>query len=200
LAQAATIHEAARSGDAAAVSAYLAAGGDPNARDQYGWSLLHSAASGHKRNTAEILLAHGANVNAASTTSGHTPLHVAALGGDQEMAALLLSKGADRTLKNKDGKTPLDLAAENGHAEIVALLQGRANSPKGFLAGLGSGLVFPIVYLVKVVVEWTPIETLKALLTDRWASGSTSYRVGFVCGVVWIVAGSVYGGRKQHWW
>ncbi len=41
---------------------------------------------------------------------GNTALHVAAAMMDSRMAALLLSHGADRRLKNKAGETPLSTA------------------------------------------------------------------------------------------
>jgi hypothetical protein len=70
----------------------------------------------------ELLLARGANVDAASRTSssrlmsgrrgmspGSTPLHLAAFCGQTNMVALLLAHGAQVNATNADGMTPLDL-------------------------------------------------------------------------------------------
>ncbi len=60
--------------------------------------------------TAEILLAHGANIHELNR-DGNTPLMIAASKGNIEMMNLLLAKGADVHTKNHDGKTALDLAS-----------------------------------------------------------------------------------------
>ena len=51
-----------------------------------------------------------------------TALHWAADHGDLAIAGLLLSRGADRALADKQGKAPLDLALAHGHADMAALL------------------------------------------------------------------------------
>jgi hypothetical protein len=52
---------------------------------------------------------------------GFTPLHYAARGGRNEIAELLISKGADVNAKNDEGKTPLDRAKYK--PETAALLR-----------------------------------------------------------------------------
>ena len=45
---------------------------------------------------------------------GQTPLHRAAwLNRNPAVVALLLDRGADATLRDKDGKVPVEIAAEN---------------------------------------------------------------------------------------
>jgi ankyrin repeat protein len=51
-----------------------------------------------------------------------TPLHLAAIGGDVDVAKALIGKGAAIEATNKAGRTPLYLAAENCHADVAALL------------------------------------------------------------------------------
>jgi ankyrin repeat protein len=71
-------------------------------------SALLSVASGHGPQAcltfATLLLDNGADVN-VRTGSGNTPLIGAAVWGPEEMVELLLSRGADVTLKNKEGLT-----------------------------------------------------------------------------------------------
>lgn len=54
----------------------------------------------------ELLLSHGADINAKDDT-GASPLHLAARWGDPEIVAALLAKGADREAGNNYGLTPL---------------------------------------------------------------------------------------------
>lgn len=63
---------------------------------------------------------------------GNTPLMFAAIRGNADVAKILVEKGADKTLKNKNGKTALDLATENksqysekasSYDEIISLLK-----------------------------------------------------------------------------
>ena len=70
---------------------------------------------------AGLLLDRGANPN-TSDESGNTPLHDAALRGNQDMVRLLMDKGANPNVVGEKGKTPLHLAAKNGHMDVVQLL------------------------------------------------------------------------------
>lgn len=57
-----------------------------------------------------------------SDFSGNTPLHVAASLGNAQLINLLVSGGADCTVKNVEGETPLDLAKLREHDEVVYVL------------------------------------------------------------------------------
>ena len=58
----------------------------------------------------------------------------AALYDRPEVAAALISRGADVRLQNDTGWTALLIAERKGHARVVAvLIQGRAESPWGAL-------------------------------------------------------------------
>jgi ankyrin repeat protein/predicted Ser/Thr protein kinase len=51
-----------------------------------------------------------------------TPLHLAALEGQANIATLLIGHGTDVNIKNMDGTTPLHWAAYEGHFEVVEVL------------------------------------------------------------------------------
>jgi ankyrin repeat protein len=87
----------------------LAHGADVNARDEWGDTPLHKAASDDNKELTALLLAHGANVNARDDI-GHTPLHSALYKDESE---LLLAHGADVNAKDNEGKTPLHHAASD---------------------------------------------------------------------------------------
>ncbi len=66
-------------------------------------------------------LVQGARIN-EKNKSGFTPLHVAALGGNTEIAEYLLSAGARASVKNQYGYTPSHYAKEMGHRDLAILL------------------------------------------------------------------------------
>lgn len=122
------IHDAAASGDPAAVESWLKS--DPklvNARDGSGATPLHWAADRGGRAIAELLLANGADANAAKK-DGVTALHVASALGHKDVVELLLDKGADINGKDRLGRTPYALARQRNQVEIADLLAARGAS------------------------------------------------------------------------
>jgi uncharacterized protein len=96
-----------------------------------GWSPLHLACFFGHLETAEMLLAQGADVTARSANALHnTPLHAAAAGRHLEICSLLLKAKADPNATQQGGYTPLHAAAANGHDELVRLLLAHQASPK----------------------------------------------------------------------
>lgn len=59
---------------------------------------------------------------------GNTPLHLAILSDNDEIAKLLIENGADVYEKNVNDKTPLDLAKNSNNLKIVELLTDRERS------------------------------------------------------------------------
>lgn len=110
-------------GRAEAAQALVEHGADVNAvsRNPFTVMPLHSAVAGRHYAICELLLAHGAEANAAQQ-GGFTPLHEAAQHGDRRLVDLLLAYGADTRLRKDDGQTPTATAAAHGHADIAALL------------------------------------------------------------------------------
>lgn len=83
-----------------------------------GPNLWDSAASGDLAAIKEAL-ANGTDVNAKKPGEESRPLNVAAVHGQLEAVKLLLTKGADVSLPNKDGNTALHIAAFFTYSEIV---------------------------------------------------------------------------------
>lgn len=70
---------------------------------------LHNACSYGHFEVTELLIKHGANVN-ANDLWAFTPLHEAASKSRVEVCSLLLSEGADPTLLNCHNKSAIDSA------------------------------------------------------------------------------------------
>jgi ankyrin repeat protein len=88
-----------------------------------GWTPLHLAVHAGHGPVAELLLAHGVDVDTpAHNDLHHTPMLWAVMAGQYEMVALLLAHGADVNTPNAAGATPLHKAAIYGDSELVRLL------------------------------------------------------------------------------
>jgi ankyrin repeat protein len=85
-------------------------------------TVLQSAVYNNKCGITALLLAHGADPNAAPI-NGYTPLHFAAWHGYGDIAVLLLAHGADvNAASTLDGATPLHVSVECGHSDTASLL------------------------------------------------------------------------------
>ena len=94
---------------------------DVEAKDEVGWTPLHSAALNNAIETAKLLIDAGADVK-AKDDYGQTPLHHASRWNSIETAKLLLERGADVGAKNIWGQTPLHLATRMNAIETAKLL------------------------------------------------------------------------------
>src|SRR5262245_24451961 len=127
------VFEAAAAGDVERVRMLLAA--DPSLRDAHapdGWTPLHLA--GHFRQTGviDVLLAHGANVNAVSRNAdANAPLHAAAAGGaDTTVMRRLVQAGARVNHRQSGGYTALHEVAAIGNADVARLLLDAGAAPE----------------------------------------------------------------------
>jgi ankyrin repeat protein len=91
---------------------------------------LYKAAQKSDVQTAKTLLDKGADVNSRSST-GSYPIHAAAVNNDKDMLDLLIAKGANLGVQNKEGDTPLICATKYGggkEATVKVLLAAGADS------------------------------------------------------------------------
>jgi ankyrin repeat protein len=119
------LHLAAAFGTPAAAAVLLDAGASVDAfsRNPQQNQPLHAAlALGKNPETIELLLDHGAPVN-ATQAGGFTPLFSAAIANRRDLAEMLLARGADPSHKSEQGKTAADFARERGHAKLAAWLE-----------------------------------------------------------------------------
>lgn len=115
------------------VSGLLAQGFDPNTRDDQGQVGLYLALRGESLRAAALLLAHPRTDIDAVNDAGETPLMMAALRGQLDVARQLLDRGAR---VNREGWAPLHYAASGSGVDVVKLLLARgaaidAESPNG---------------------------------------------------------------------
>lgn len=111
-------------GDTAGVLAMLNGGVGIDTVNEYGYTLLSTAAQHDHTGTLRALAAAGADVNAADN-KGQTPILIAAALGFTDTVRALLECGADPCICNNDGKTPLVVAASLDRMAVVrVLLQG----------------------------------------------------------------------------
>lgn len=114
--QHASLYDAAVFNDRVAVEGFLAR--DPasvNQGDADGFTPLHGVAGEEHTGMARLLIARGANVNAANRM-GTTPLHLAAY---PAMARLLVEAGAAIEARDRGGNTPLHSATEHPEMQDV---------------------------------------------------------------------------------
>lgn len=105
--------------DAGRVKELLTRGFDANTIDPSGQHGLYLALREPSLKAAQVLIDWPkTNVNVVNAKD-ESPLMMAALKGQQELAARLIKKGADI---NKTGWTPLHYAASSGHLAIISLL------------------------------------------------------------------------------
>src|SRR5438309_1497855 len=109
---------------------FLRAGAPASYCNSFGDSLLHAAAEGWQYPMVEFLILSGANAN-AQNRNGDTPLHTVtrsrqvpvdgmflsdadSLDARRKTFSALLTRRADRTVKNIQGAIPLHVAAADG--------------------------------------------------------------------------------------
>lgn len=115
-------------GDIEGVTQVLAAGADPNAGDDVGYTPLHVAIQQKHVEVVQLLLESGADPNRADK-HGNVPLWTAVQNWahDDRILLLLLNKGADPRIANNYGRSPLSILA-GMRGDVGALVTERFKS------------------------------------------------------------------------
>lgn len=155
-----------RQDDVQAVQALLQRGFDPNTIDEKGLTGLFIALRDEYPKVARLLAGWPATQPEFRSPDGESTLMMACLRGNEDIARLLVERGAD---VNKPGWTPLHYAATGGHAAIAAFLLDQnayidADAPNG-----NTPLMMAALY--------GNAETVKLLL-DAGADASLRNRLG----------------------
>lgn len=113
---------------------------DINATDSHGKSALHWAAAVDNPKAANLLIRHGANVDAQDERN-QTPLYLAAREGSYEVARLLLLQGnANSDLPDHMDNLPYHIAKDRQHMDIVQLIE---KCGHGAVGGAGMQAMHP---------------------------------------------------------
>ncbi len=105
--------------DPGKIKELLARGFDANTIDPQGQHGLYIALREPSLKAAQVLIDWPKTDVNSLNIKGESPLMLAALKGQQDLAEKLIKKGAD---VNKTGWTPLHYAASSGHLTIISLL------------------------------------------------------------------------------
>ncbi|KAI9208262.1 ankyrin repeat-containing domain protein [Polychytrium aggregatum] len=110
----------ASDGNIEAIEKELATGIDVNVGDQFGYTMVHAAASYAQIELLNLLIKkYGAEVNVCDR-EGDTPLHYTET---VEVAKILIENGADPTIPNDKGHLAIDKADHEELGELVEYLR-----------------------------------------------------------------------------
>lgn len=137
----------------------LQRGADPNHGNDYGWTPLHQAGYGNRRDLAELMLAAGGDLGLSARGDGGTPLVAALFWGHREVVDLL-------------GLEPRNLrvAAGLGRLDLIGELLGtpQAGAHRAFYRPHGG---FPV---------WTPTDDPQEVLDEALVWAAKSDRVNAI--------------------
>lgn len=139
----ATIHEAARRGEKAAMARLLADGASVDAADEVGRTALHLVVAAGHGEVVRLLAVKGADLDARDKKDGATALHLAVRLGRKDMVELLLAGGASINATDAKGHTPL-FYAKGDIAKLLRKLGGRTDGKQKDSKQQGRGAGRPL--------------------------------------------------------
>jgi uncharacterized protein len=178
------VADAAKRGDAAAVTKLLKQGADVSAAHPDGMTPLHWAAERGETAIADTLIHAGANLSAVTRLGQYTPLHLAARSGSGGVVRSLVKAGAPVAALTASGSAALHLAAASGDVDSLnALLDAGAdinikdteNGQAPLIFAVSQGHLEAVKALIKrganVNLATKPVDLQKMQATDRTAAG-----------------------------
>lgn len=140
---------------------------DVNAVESRNKTALHIAAAHDREDIVQLLLKHGADIEARSD-GGWTPLHNACDKGSVVIVRLLLQAGARINAQLLNGVTPLHLAAQAGHREVVECLLERPDLKRRVRDNFGSTAFLRAAQFKRkdIVLLLAPFNNIDALSAD----------------------------------
>ena len=120
------LHDAAKSGNLAAIEKALKQGTKVNGRDDSGTTALFYATAANRLKVVKRLLDRGAKpdtLNMSAQGPADAPIHAAAKAGNLEAIRLLAAAKADLTLATIQFAAPLHLTLKHKRKEAAALLR-----------------------------------------------------------------------------
>ena len=117
------LHTLAREGDSLTIDLLLQDGAAVDAADAQGSRPLHEASRCGHLDVVNVLLAHGAKLDAKTDPLGVSALMLAIEHGHHDLVRLLVSRGASLSARNRlNGQGVLHLAAQQGDLTTIGLL------------------------------------------------------------------------------
>lgn len=110
--------------DGSRVQHLIAIGGNINAKNEKGDTLLHIEVSFGTNEGVQFHLEQGADPNVQNERNGSTALHLASGGNSIKLVQLLLDHGAHVHIEDQSGRTPIEIAEARGRDTVSALLKG----------------------------------------------------------------------------
>ncbi len=125
----------------------------------------------------EILIEHGADVNAAAGVTGKTPLHTAAERGRLPIVELLIAEGADVNARDNVNARPINSAAAWGHFDVVELLIAHG-APAPAEPMVTQGVFSVPVSRAEVAQNWNTrrYDCTARLFLSGWASSNHAHQ------------------------
>jgi len=130
-----------------------------------GLTALHRAAFFDSAEMLELIIAHGANINAkhgtrANGIGGATPLMYAATNGNLSAISTLLKHGADASVGTVNGEVALESATKYKHPEAAELIKAYLDNPPalGFLDAARNGDVQAVRGLLSPDIDQTTLD------------------------------------------
>jgi hypothetical protein len=136
-----------------------------------------------------LLLAHGADVNWATTKGGCTPLHVAVQNGNMDIFTMLVEHGAGIDSPDGKGWTPLHHACVEGRramAEVLLGLGARMDAQTRVTDALKRSMRYAIFYLfVGHCFVHTKSDPMRDSLPRSLSLSLAGVYVGTTCATGW---------------